>query len=164
MREICLVAVDVRSTYNVGSLFRTADGFSASVILVGITPRPLGGSNDDRLPYVQQRAHSSIAKTSLGAEIIVNWKYFITLADAIDWLKVQGYQIAAIEQTPKSKNIINLPRENKLALILGRERSGLTEEELSLTDDVYEIPMSGSKESFNVAVAAGIVLYQASIK
>jgi 23S rRNA (guanosine2251-2'-O)-methyltransferase len=164
MNSICLIAVDIRSTYNVGSLFRTADGFSAEIILVGITPRPLGGKKDDRLPHIAKKAHEAIRKTALGAEINVRWRYFSSFLDALRTVKNEGYYVAAIEQHESSKPVNELVSSAPVAVVVGPEVEGLSKEIIALCDSVYEIPMTGSKESFNVSVAAGIALYQSRIK
>jgi 23S rRNA (guanosine2251-2'-O)-methyltransferase len=164
MKKICLVAVDIRSSHNVGSLFRTADGFSADIILTGICPRPIGDMNDDRLPHVAQKAHKDISKTSLGAESKVSWKYYTTSAEALRQLKNEGYKIVAIEQHPNAVSIEQMHFSTPVALVMGAEVEGLPNSVLDLCDEVYEIPMYGSKESFNVSVAAGIALYQARSK
>jgi len=165
MNKICLVAIDIRSAHNVGSFFRTADAFGATIVLVGISPRPKGATPDERLPHVISKTDSAISKTALGAEKTVDWRYYETYNQAIDALKSEGYKIAAIEQDKDSRSIYNLALSSKspsVALVVGPEVEGLPSELLRLCDAVYEIPMQGSKESLNVAVAAGIALYQAT--
>jgi tRNA G18 (ribose-2'-O)-methylase SpoU len=161
MNKICIVAVDIRSIHNVGSIFRTADGFSAEVVLTGITPRPIGDKNDTRLPHVAKKAHEYIHKTALGAENKVKWQYFHDIKTAITELHNQNYKIFGIEQSNNSKTLDTFSLEENSAFLLGPEVEGLSEDVLNLCDDIYEIPMSGTKESFNVSVAAGIALYQA---
>lgn len=160
MQKICLVAVDIRSTYNVGSLFRTCDGFGADLMLVGISPRPYS-KDEKRLPHVAKKADAAIHKTALGAEKNVKWKYFENLSNCIEYLKKQEYKIIAIEQDVNSKNIRKLNVDKPTALVIGTEVTGLKDEEIQMCDEIYEIPMNGKKESFNVSVAAGIALYQA---
>ncbi len=164
MKErIILIADNIRSAHNVGSFFRTAEGFSTGVILIGYTPRPKGLSDDDRLPYVQERAHKQIAKTALGAENTVNWMYFKTFQQAVRYLKNNGYKIYAIEQHKTAKSIQSLNiYKNKVALVVGSEIEGLSAEDIDSCEKIYEIPMSGKKESFNVSIAAGIALYLAT--
>ncbi|MCA9324097.1 TrmH family RNA methyltransferase [Candidatus Saccharibacteria bacterium] len=158
-----LVAVDVRSAHNIGSLFRTCDGFGADLWLVGICPRPMG-ENDDRLPYIAQKAHKEIAKTAIGAEETVNWQYFPDFHEAVDGLRGLNCRVIAIEQSEHSKSISGLERKNNnIALIVGREVEGLFADELAVCDEHYEIPMQGKKESFNVSVAAAIGLYQVAL-
>jgi tRNA G18 (ribose-2'-O)-methylase SpoU len=161
MSKVILVAVDIRSSHNVGSLFRTCDGFGADLALVGICPRPLS-TNDDRLPHIAKKADSAIAKTALGAEKSVKWRYFSNFDSCIKTLRDEGNRIIAVEQASNSKSIHRLELNESLALIVGREVEGLSPEEINLCDDVYEIPMKCKKESFNVSVAAGIALYQIS--
>lgn len=161
MKKLCIVAIDIRSSHNIGSILRTADGFSADVILVGITPRPMGGSNDSRLPHIINKTHKEISKTALGAENKVNWRYFTDDESAFSYLKSHGYDVFAIEQDDNSLDIKKLKTNSRTALVLGTEVTGLTKKTLESCDKIYEIPMTGKKESFNVAVTAGIALYQA---
>jgi 23S rRNA (guanosine2251-2'-O)-methyltransferase len=159
MNKICLIAVDIRSSYNIGSLFRSCDGFGAELALVGISPQPIH-NNDSRLPHLAAKTDSAIAKTALGAEKTVRWCYFETLEICCEALRKDGFKIFAIEQSVSSKDISELEIEVDTALVLGREVEGLTSQELAMCDEVYEITMKGQKESFNVAVTAGIALYQ----
>lgn len=158
--KVCLVAVDIRSAHNIGSLFRTCDGFGAELFLVGICPRPKSDV-DSRLPHIADKAHSEIAKTALGAENSVKWRYSETFSECIKTLKDDGYDIYAVEQLEESNSIKNLKIEKYTALVIGREVEGLSDAELKQCSEVYEIPMTGKKESFNVSVSAGIALYQA---
>ena len=162
MHKLCLVAVDIRSTHNVGSLFRTADGFSAEIILTGISPRPIS-ENDKRLPHIAVKADKNISKTALGAEKTVSWRYFSNAFEAIEALKNEGFSIIALEQNKISKPISELLISQPTALLLGTEVEGLPQELLDVCDNIYEIPMTGAKESFNVSVTAGIALYQARL-
>jgi len=158
--KITLVAVDVRSAHNIGSFFRTCDGFDAELYLVGICPRPMSGDYDNRLPYIAQKAHKAISKTALGAEETVRWRHADTLLECKNILKKEGYDLVALEQAPKSKDLDKLKPTKNIALVVGREVEGLEGVELKMCDEIYEIPMKGKKESFNVSVAAGIALYQ----
>lgn len=163
MQKLVIVAIDIRSTYNVGSIFRTADGFSADVILTGITPRPKGQKNDDRLPHISEKANSAISKTALGAEKSVKWQYFHVFSGVLDYLRAQNYKIYAVEQAENSIPISKLKLDSPTALLLGPEVEGISKEILDICDGIYEIPMNGSKESYNVAVSAGIALYQSRL-
>lgn len=163
MQDLALVAVNIRSAHNVGSFLRTCDGFSASLILTGITPYPVGSKSDTRLPHVSKKAHAAIAKTALGAENTVNWEYISNPNEAIAALRKRGFHIAAIEQSEGSIPLLALNLKQPTALIVGPEVTGLDRETLKLCDAIYEIPMSGKKESFNVSVAAAIALYQARL-
>jgi len=154
-----LVVVDVRSTHNVGSLFRTCDGLGVDLCLVGITPRP-GHDNDSRLPHVVKKAEQAIAKTALGAERTVRWSYAENLVDAMKLLRDNGFNIMALEQSSESQNIRRYESDKPVALVVGREVEGLSNDEIAMCDGCLEIPMVGLKESFNVSVAAGIGLYQ----
>jgi 23S rRNA (guanosine2251-2'-O)-methyltransferase len=164
MNKLCIVAVDIRSTHNIGSILRTADGFDADVILCGISPRPKNLNNEDRLPHVIEKTHSAISKTALGAENNVNTKYFSTVDIAVEYLKNKGFSIYAIEQSKTSKPITELRTVTKTAILVGPEVNGLDNYILKVCDATYEIPMLGQKESFNVAVASGIALYQARLE
>jgi len=159
MTDLIVVLDNIRSMHNVGSIMRTCDGLSVSkVIACGLTPYPQT-SNDQRLPHVSMRAHSQIAKTALGAESTVEVEHFDDLSQALDELRSRGYELWAIEQSTKSimlDKIHNLPK--KLAITLGSEVDGVDLEQDF--DRIVEIPMNGKKESFNVSVTAGIVIYQ----
>lgn len=162
MKKICLVAIDIRSAHNVGAFFRTADGFGAEIMLTGITPRPKGAKDDSRLPFIAEGAHTAIAKTSLGAELTVKWRYCEQPKDALMKLKKEGFHLYAIEQSEDSQPISNLHAHEPVALVVGPEVTGLPADIVELCEKTYEIPMQGTKESFNVSVAAAIALYQAS--
>ena len=159
-QKICLVAVDIRSAHNIGSFFRTCDGFGASLYIVGASPRPLY-DDDTRLPHIARKAEKEIAKTALGAEKTVSWRYAETLLECTTTLRKEGFRIYAIEQANTSKSLAELPKSSAVALVVGREVEGLDNVEIGLCDAVFEIEMIGKKESFNVSVAAGIALYQA---
>lgn len=163
MKNICIVAVDIRSTHNVGSLIRTADGLSAEVILCGITPRPKNLNNEDRLPHVIEKTHSAISKTALGAEDSVKIQYFKSVKEAITELKNKNYEIYALEQSSTSRPITELVADKNIAILLGPEVEGLPKDIQDMCNKTYEIPMFGEKESYNVAIAAGIALYQARL-
>jgi len=164
MRKVILVALDIRSTHNIGAFFRTADGFGSHVMLVGATtPRPKGGSDDTRLPHIREKAHAAIHKTALGAEESVAWTYYAEITEAFAALRQSGYKIYAIEQDDESQQLQKLPTDEDIALLMGPEIPGLDKDLLNLCDGIYEIPMKGTKESFNVSVAAGIALYQARL-
>lgn len=158
MREIVVVAHNIRSTHNVGSLFRTAEGLGiAKLFLTGYTPYPLL-SNDARLPHIAQKLHDQIHKTALGAEELVDFTYEET--PPLEELRQRGYRIVALEQAPTSTPLQSYQPSDKIALILGEEVHGIDPHILAHCDDIVEIPMFGKKESFNVSVAAGISLYQ----
>lgn len=144
---IVIVLDDVRSAYNVGSIFRTADAFRVEAIYIcGISARP---------------PHKDITKTALGATESVDWQIFSEVKDAILVLKEKGYGIFAIEQVDESIDLADFkPEDNaKLALIFGHEVFGVKEELIEMADGCIEIPQFGTKHSFNVAISAGIVLW-----
>lgn len=147
-----IVLDNVRSQQNVGSIFRTADAFLAEAIyLCGITGQPPA---------------REIQKTALGATETVAWKYFSKTTEALDELKSQGYSIVAIEQAEGSTELqdFEVKPGTKYALIFGHEVNGVSEEAISLCDECIEIPQFGTKHSFNIAVSAGIVLWELSTK
>lgn len=161
MPEIIVIAHNIRSTHNVGAIFRTAEGFGVTkIILSGYTPYPTLAS-DTRLPHISTKLTNQIHKTALGAEGIVPFEYHETLN--LSALKSAGYRIVALEQAPNSTPITTYKAPEKIALLLGEEVEGITKDLLAQCDDILEIPMIGKKESFNVSVAAGIALYQLSL-
>lgn len=157
MPEIIVIAHNIRSTHNVGSIFRTAEGFGVQkIILSGYTPYPRI-ENDTRLPHIADKLTAQIHKTALGAEKIVPFTYLETLD--LGTLDLAGYRLIALEQDDQSINLRDYDPPAKIALLLGEEVHGITPELLAQVDDIVEIPMQGKKESFNVSVAAGIALY-----
>lgn len=143
-----LVLDNVRSLNNVGSVFRTADAFIVEAIwLCGITATP---------------PHREIHKTALGATESVAWRYFATAAEAVRELKEKEYVIISVEQAEGSVSLDNYIPEagKKYALFFGHEIKGVSEEVVELSDACIEIPQYGTKHSFNVAVSAGIVLWE----
>ena len=160
MTEIILIAHNLRSTHNVGSLLRTAEGLGIDeVVLTGYTPYP-SQIHDNRLPHIMQKLDKQITKTALGAEKQIAWRHEPDIETLISNLKKQGYVIAAIEQTPDSTRLPDYKAPNKVAIIVGREVEGLETEVLESCDLCLEIPMFGKKESFNVVQAAAMALYQ----
>lgn len=158
MSEIIVIAHNIRSTHNVGSIFRTAEGFGVSkIILSGYTPYPrLEG--DTRLPHIAEKLHKQIHKTALGAEEVVVFEH--QEHPDIQSFRDIGYRIVGLEQSPASILLPDYSVPEKIALILGEEVDGISSDLLAQCDDVIEIPMMGVKESFNVSVAAGIALYK----
>ncbi len=158
-REIVLVAHNLRSTHNVGSLLRTADGLGiSSVYLTGYTPYPLTLS-DERLPHLAAKIDRAITKTALGAETSVNWSHVPDLLPLLTSLRSDGFVLAALEQMQGSIALPDYNAYDKTALIVGREVEGIEPEVLSQVDIALEIPMFGRKESFNVVQAAAMALY-----
>jgi tRNA G18 (ribose-2'-O)-methylase SpoU len=144
---IIVVLDNVRSLHNVGSAFRTADGFAVEALyLCGITAQP---------------PHREIEKTALGATQSIQWKYFEHVADAVKELKEQSYQIVAIEQAENSVSLFDYqPDSNqKFALFFGNEVNGVSDEVMKDVDTCLEIPQFGTKHSFNIVISTGIVLW-----
>jgi tRNA G18 (ribose-2'-O)-methylase SpoU len=157
MLEIIVIAHNIRSTHNVGAIFRTSEGFGVSkIILSGYTPYPRI-AKDTRLPHIADKLTSQIHKTALDAETIVPFEYQ-EIPD-IASLRTAGYRIVGLEQDTRSIMLQDYHSPEKIALILGEEVEGITDDLRSLCDDLIEIPMVGKKESFNVSVATGIALY-----
>ena len=180
--EVTLLLHNIRSTHNVGAIFRTAEGFGVKkIILSGYTPYPdlslhseapscafVSGEicrNDPRLPHIRQKITQQIHKTALGAESLVP---FVFYEDIADWLEDndqhENLPVIALEQSDRSVMLPDFRPPEKLALLLGEEVHGITPELLEQCQHVVEIPMFGQKESFNVSVAAGIALYGMMIR
>lgn len=143
---IILVADNIRSGHNIGSLFRTADAFAIEeVCICGISPKP---------------PHKEINKTAIGATSSVAWSYFDSVRECIEKLKHAGYHILAVEQTDESKLIRTYQWQRKpVALILGNEVDGVSDDIMDLVDEALEIEQYGTKHSLNVSVCAGIALH-----
>ncbi|MNK05970.1 putative TrmH family tRNA/rRNA methyltransferase [compost metagenome] len=144
---VVVVLDNVRSMHNIGSVFRTSDGFAvAGVYLCGITAQP---------------PHREIEKTALGATQSVDWKHFETTLDAVASLRADGYTIIAIEQAAGSTmlNTFKPATDAKYALIFGNEVNGVSDEVMAQIDQCIEIPQFGTKHSFNIVISAGIVLW-----
>ena len=159
MPDIVLIAHNLRSTHNVGSLLRTAEGLGVTrVFLTGYTPYPLQ-ERDSRLPHIAHKLDKQIAKTALGAEKQVDWQHGEPIEAIVTQLRKQGFVVAALEQTSSSIKLPEYTPPKKIVIILGREVEGLEAEVLALCDLALEIPMFGAKESFNVVQAAAMALY-----
>ena len=145
---VIAVLENIRSAYNVGSVFRTADAFLLkSVYLIGYTARP---------------PHKEIKKTALGAEESVDSQYFPNTKEAIDQLRNLGYKIYAVEQVRDSLSLekIDFTNDEKIAVIFGNEVSGVEQDTILYCDGCIEIPQLGMKHSLNIATAAGVVLWE----
>lgn len=145
-----LIAVleNIRSAYNVGSVFRTADAFLLeSIYITGYTAKP---------------PHKEIKKTALGAEETVDWKYFPDASSAISHLKSIDYKVFSIEQVKDSISLEKfMPKKNeKIAVIFGNEVTGVEQNTILQCDGCIEIPQLGMKHSLNIATAAGVVLWE----
>lgn len=157
MPEIIVIAHNIRSTHNVGAIFRTAEGFGVKkIFLSGYTPYPIQ-PGDSRLPHIAEKLTSQIHKTALGAETIVPFEY-VERPDILS-LKETGYRIVGLEQAPSAVILPDYQPPQRIALILGEEVKGISGDLLQECDDIIEIPMHGKKESYNVSVATGIALY-----
>jgi len=145
MKEIYLILYNIRSAYNVGSIFRTADAAGVSKIyLCGYTPTP---------------ENNKVLKTSLGAEKSVAWEKKTQTLRLVKELKLKGVSVVALEQDKNSKDYHVFKSKFPLAIIVGHERQGVSKNILEKSEAIYHIPMRGKKESLNVSVAVGIFLY-----
>jgi tRNA G18 (ribose-2'-O)-methylase SpoU len=145
---IIIILENIRSAYNVGSVFRTSDAFLIEAIyIIGYSARP---------------PHKEIKKTALGAEETVNWKHFKTTAEAIEEVRSLGYNVFAAEQAEGSYklNAISIEPEEKIAIVFGNEVTGVEQSTIALCDGCLEIPQLGMKHSLNIATAAGVVLWE----
>jgi len=149
---LIIILDNVRSQSNVGSIFRTADAFlTEAIYLCGITSQP---------------PHREIQKTALGATESVTWKYFPDTSVALAELKVKGYKLIAIEQVEGSIALqdLQIDKDQKYAFVFGHEVNGVDQEIVNSCDLCVEIPQFGTKHSFNIAISAGIVLWEVSKK
>ena len=149
---LVVVLDNVRSMYNVGSVFRTADAFRIEAIyLCGITSCP---------------PHPEIHKTALGAEDAVDWEYCKNSIETVKALQQQGYEVLAVEQVEGSTMLQNFTPEpdKKYAVVLGNEVKGVSQEVVDCCDGCLEIPQFGTKHSLNVSTTAGIVMWEITRK
>src|SRR5579875_752421 len=145
---IIVVLENIRSAYNVGSVFRTADAFLIEAIYIcGYTAYP---------------PHKEIKKTALGADETVNWKQFKNIGEAFDEIRNLNYKIYAVEQAVDSYKLqaISYERDEKIAIVFGNEVTGVEQSTIEQCDGCIEIPQLGMKHSLNISVAAGIVLWE----
>lgn len=146
-KPVVAVLHNIRSAYNVGSMFRTAEGLGVEhLYLGGYTPAP--------------DQHQTICKTALGAENFVSWEKFWHTGKLLKKLKQTGYKIVAVELAAKSQPLVNFQPSFPLVFVVGNEVLGLSKKILALADDVVEIPMLGKKESFNVSVSFALAAYE----
>jgi 23S rRNA (guanosine2251-2'-O)-methyltransferase len=142
---VCAILENIRSLWNVGSMFRSADAARLQGLhLCGYTPHP---------------PREEIDKTALGAVDHVPWQYWTTAADACDWLRARGYRLLALEHTDRSVDIDAVPLGPRVAFVVGNEVMGVSDTVLARCDAAMDIPMYGHKESLNVAVAFGVAAY-----
>lgn len=145
---VVVVLENVRSAYNVGSVFRTADAFLLQGIYIcGYTARP---------------PHKEIKKTALGSDEVVHWAHFANAAAAIAQLRAEGYKVFAVEQAQGSIALqqFNRQQADKTALVFGNEVTGVEQSTILLCDGCIEIPQMGTKHSLNISVAAGVVIWE----
>ena len=155
-KELYLVLDNIRSAYNVGAIFRTADGAGVKKIyLCGYTPVPPDGKK-----IYKTQSDKMIEKTALGAEKKVAWEKVDDLEKLLEKLRREKVKIVALEKTGESVDLKNFQPEFPLALVVGNEVDGVAEKILEKCDAVVSIPMRGAKESLNVSVAAGIATYE----
>ena len=151
-QENIVILHNIRSVENVGAMFRTADAAGVSKIyLCGITPAPF-----DRFG----RKRKDLAKSALGAEEFVKWEQVRSISPLLTKLKKQGFQIIGVEQDEKSIDYRKIKPKAKNVFIMGAEVEGIPKNILKKCDVIAEIPMHGKKESLNVSVAFGIVLFR----
>lgn len=162
--KITVVLDNIRSTYNVGAILRSCEGFGVSrVILSGVTPRV---HDDSLLPHLREKLDKQIHKTALGAENMLDIYAPDDIFSTISNYREEGWMVVGLENNIQDERLISLRDENlrsklgdKIVLILGEEVHGIDQKLYDLIDVFVEIPMKGKKESFNVSVAAGIALY-----
>ena len=145
---LVVVLDNVRSLHNVGSVFRTSDAFRVEcIMLCGITATP---------------PSAEIHKTALGAEDVVDWKYYESTMDAVAELRSQGYRVYSIELCQGSialQDFVTAPGE-RYAVVLGNEVKGVQQDVVDASDGAIEIPQFGTKHSLNVSVTAGMVIWE----
>lgn len=152
-QDVGVLLHNVRSAHNVGSIFRTADASGVRrIFLTGYTPAPV-----DRFG----RPHSEIAKTALGAEKVIAWQHEKKSLPLIMRLKKEGWRIVGVEQDARATDYRTFRVHKRTIFVLGNEVRGLSPTLREACDALIEIPMRGTKESLNVAVAAGVVLFAA---
>lgn len=155
-KELFLILHNIRSAYNVGAIFRTADGAGVSKIyLSGYTPCP---ADDEKMRKTD--ADKMIEKTALGAEKNIPWEKCEDLEKLLEKFRKEKIQIVALEKTDDGTDIKKFKPSFPMALILGNEVEGISKSVLEKCDAIVLIPMRGKKESLNVSVAAGIAIYE----
>jgi 23S rRNA (guanosine2251-2'-O)-methyltransferase len=160
MNQIVLIAHNLRSTHNVGSLLRTCEGLGIiQVYLTGYTPYPML-DGDQRLPHLSNKIDLHIHKTALGAERMIKLEHYDAIEPLISKLRSNEFTVCALEQDERSVELDKFMPPKKMALLVGREIEGIEPEVLKLCDYIIEIPMKGQKESFNVVQAAAMALYK----
>lgn len=159
MPSIVIVAHNLRSSHNVGSLLRTAEGLGVkTVYFTGYTPYPIH-KQDERLPHIARKVHNQISKTALGAETSQHWQVNHDIFILLNQIAKKDYVITALEQTKSSVELHTYKPPQKIALIIGNEVSGIEKTILDKVSIKLEIPMLGKKESFNVVQATAMALF-----
>jgi tRNA G18 (ribose-2'-O)-methylase SpoU len=161
MRTIIVIAHNIRSTYNIGSLLRTAEGLGVKeVVFTGYSPYPhQHQAPDTRLPHIALKVDKKIAKTALGAEKMTPWTYQEDIFEVLVRVRSEGFVLAALEQAAGSVRLPDFEVPDRIAVVIGREVEGLEADVRLACDYTLEIPMYGGKESFNVVQAAAMALY-----
>lgn len=160
-RHIRLILHNIRSTYNVGAIFRLADGLAIEhIYLSGYTPYPAKLKSDKRLPHLAAKLDRQIHKTALGAEKSVIWTAVTDPQLILKKLQAANFKVIALEQTAQAKDLTKFRPPGRLVLLVGNEVKGLPNDLLTVVDHQLQIPMFGAKESFNVATATAMALYQ----
>lgn len=163
--QITVVVHNIRSTYNVGAILRSSEGFGVErVILSGYTPRY---NDEELLPHLREKLNHQIAKTALGAENLLKIDCVEDILKELSSLKQQGWIVLGLENNIQNKKLYRLDDVklsrllgDRVVLVLGEEVSGIDDSLYPVIDYFAEIPMYGKKESFNVSVATGIALYE----
>lgn len=159
-KKFYLILHRIRSAYNVGSMFRTADGIGIDKIFVtGFTQAP-----SEKKYELQSKAEKMLSKTALQADKYVSWEQVKNISKVIDNLKSEGFQIVALEQDKQSIDYKKFKPDSKVALIVGNEPKGIDRRILKKCDKIIDIPMRGKKKSLNVSVALGVAGYEISSK
>ncbi len=143
-KEFYIIAHNIRSLYNIGTMFRTADALGASLILSGYSGHP---------------PRKEISKVALGAEESVYWEYHKNISTLLRKLKKSGFTIIALEKTDKAINYLDFKPKFPLALLVGNEVRGISPQLLKQADQIIALPMNGEKESLNVGVAMAVAGY-----
>lgn len=160
MNRVILIAHDIRSTHNVGSLLRTAECMGVThTYLTGYTPYPTT-SDDQRLPHISRKLTEQIHKTALGAETMTPWSHEDDVTALLTRMHAEGFLLVGLEQSTDSVLLPSFNTIRDVALLIGREVEGIDETLLQACDITIEIPQFGAKESLNVVQATAIALYQ----
>ena len=150
--EVVVVLDNVRSVHNVGAIFRTADALGVNkIFLCGVTPTPV-----DRFG----RERSDLHKSALGAEKSVSWRHLSSTLLCVEQLQKEGYTVVCVEQSKNSIDYKTVTLKNKTCFVFGNEVEGISEDVLNCADQIAEIEMMGEKESLNVAVTFGVMMFR----